>query len=471
MTEPTYGELIDRAGMTMAHAMSKAIDTNGDVQVMALAHRLEPLRRAICRHAELALDPGHSPNNCRDVSTDALAAALRPSWLPGREENGGSNEPDSAWAQAGRYLGAAGDLLATHFGPHGRHLTDDAARLVDAEGRRELLRDAARFADTMAEYAIHVAGRVADEPHGEGVHSVVAAWFEHGGDIRSTAYAVLNDTDAAREPDLLGALGPAPLLRREPVADLEDAFPAYNRLRRLSHAQAVGDIRADANALRGFAVLGYTITGYANVVHAAAAAQATALGLDKGGCEHHRGDADRLKQANATWGQLHAALACVRDAGGGPVGWRDDVLGIQDQLGRLIRQDHRLRPPAELMPDLVTARSLINVIDRFTPGLPGIATGQRDCARRLYRRGQLHVPTCQLESADIPRPYTTIPGPRFDEMLAAYSAASDVTRDALEELARPDVRRDVRSTDARLAIAQPRTRPHALAAETSAVAR
>jgi hypothetical protein len=303
------------------------------------------------------------------------------------------------------------------------------------------------------------------------LRATVAAWFEHGGQVRSAAYAVLNDTDVAHELDLLGHFGPAPLLRREPVADLEEAFRAFNRLRRLSYAQAVGDVRADANALRGFAVLGYTVTGYAHVVHAAAAAQATALGIEDGGCEHHGGVAVRFKQANAAWGGLHAALACVRDASGGPVGWREDVLGMRAQLGRLIRQGHRLQPPATLMPDLVVASSLMNVIDRFTPGLPGIATGQRDSARRLFRRGQLHVPTCQLESADIPRPHSPIPGPRFAELLAAYAAASAATRDALEALSPADVGRDSWRTTAGPAIAQPCARPHATAAAAPALDR
>lgn len=439
----TYGGLMDRAVLELAGvAAATRVPRDGE-ELVGLAVGMEAVRRQVGRHLRLAVDwraLGPAGRSGSDPSVGALAAALHRPWLACGVPP--AVDPPPRWAAVATRVGAAADLVWTHVGPDGQWLTPDARTVADAAGRAELARRGAELAETLADLAGYLsrAGRPGWGGGDEVGVAQASVWFEAGLRVAAAARGVLDRTDGPGRPGVGDSWVAAPLLRPEPVTDLDSMLAAFDRLRRMSHAHRVGTAPAGVATVRGYAALGYAVTGTVWVAH-------RALSESGSPADHaavHAGVAEAARVANAAWGRVHGELADVRDTGVGPPGgWRADLSGVCEQL-RLLAGRDPARFPAGPVSGPADSERLGVLSGRLLTAVATLAADQRAVVRRLAAAGGFYLPTAQLPELDVPRRYAPMPtgrcqalGGQYADLVTACRAAAAVATVAAPAGQRP----------------------------------
>ena len=390
----TYGDLVGAAGVDI-HTGLLRVMRRGFVdhqQAENAVGAYYDLIAALRSHTWQLLDPHRvrtidlanaAANDQRD-DLDAVAVRAfrafgplneRPTWLP--YPDAGFEHP---WRDAADKLGAAADLLATHLGPDGRELSEQAAMVADPHQRRGALAFIAQLTRLTlgADSAIGAACRHRDIPW-----ETVNRWFPDRAGTQELVHRMHELAAKHQEhPGLRDvAVNIYPVREGDPLVELGD------RMLRLRHA-AWGLAGANPDysvvTLHDMAGLGMTVN-----LHTAAA-----HGID---VTHHTPAPHRLVTTARAFQELAADLRDYVAPGPPDPLIRTDILAACRMLAQLAPTDrsaHGLQVPDAQSRDTLSAlHGACDVIGQ-------IARMNRATFATLARSEQIQTPT-RLLSGEI----------------------------------------------------------------------
>jgi hypothetical protein len=285
--------------------------------------------------------------------------------------------PRSPWAHASLTLRAAGDLLATHYGPGGQPRTPDAAHATTASfdaglaGLGHLTRTVLAHEEPLALRAIQ-----AGVPRG-----LVARHLPGLEQLAELTRGLESETPRPSKAHL-DVLGQVPPRRRgdDPAADLAD------RMIRLRQAtwELTGE-RSDALAsLRTMAGLGVAVHAHAAAFYGANLVRPDAAGRVQG--------ADGLVRRARTWQRLHQALSQFAVLAPPTASIREDAFAAATLLGHLAPIDHG----AAAAPLSSADRRIGQAINGAVQVMADIAVHEGATFDRLARTHLLYIPAKAL---------------------------------------------------------------------------
>jgi hypothetical protein len=363
--------------------------------------------------------------------------------------------PVQRLADAAATIGAAIDLLATHFDilADGMCDRDDLGAYIDSvEGRRAIVVQAARFAGLLSPISRDVA--LALHAHTGRLSAVLADALLDISEHLAVAAASVPDA-VGSGPRVSAALSAIPALEpirpdlKEPTRDLglllRRAIGCAERL----HQLTLLDARTTPAPTIDPTALAVTASAFAST-------QAMTARCIRQLASRGEQIAPRLTSARVGR-ELHnsaAATECayqrwlsVRDGLRGRRGVVTRGLGVPMRveandliltIGRLAHTDPQwqprvggcdeLRPAAELAPTAVSLAELCAGLHRLNAAQALTANRQAHLLRAMARGGQLMLPTRWLPESDyVRRPYTPAPESEIVALVKRYAAARDAT--------------------------------------------
>jgi hypothetical protein len=459
---PTFGELAATAEIHLGCVRRYPTFTLPRRELLVAAGAVRTCVGAVVRLADMTkrdgrpiLDPNAGWQQAlQNLDSELGLAAVAAEALAQRSTDRGGSPPMRRLADAATAIGAAVDLLATHFevGPHGIGYRGEFGPYVDGiDGRRGIAVRVEEFAAMLAPIARDIA--LAVHAHRD---QRSAAFANALLDVSEHLRRAGMDKNEFAGAEALSAIPAVERIRHDPTAPTREdaallgrAIGCGERLHRLTVLDTVSPT-ADPAAL---AVVASTIAGTQAMAarclrHLADQAEHLApdLNVARAG-RGMRASADATERAYQRWVDVRDGLrggrALISRGMGLPM--RAEAGDLLLAVGRLVHTDpdwqprvggnDNLRHPEELAPNLRSLGELCAGLHRLAAVNALTAHRQAGLVRAMACNDQFLLPTGWLpESDDVRGRYTPMPSDETTALVRRYVAARDATAGAARRI-------------------------------------